>query len=122
MPTLSISLEAAANTRFLGFDAGADFSQLVADGKVQKTCRLAVYDGGHTSIFGTEGLVLGVPFFRAVGVAQDAERRRIGIGAPMLGDSLEPVEQQCVDPKNWFNTGRRVSLYRVSFVLVMVVS
>lgn len=150
-PWISISFETADTHRFLGFDSGADTRTCIPPSAYVKAsgragmCSLAIVDGGpYQRFFGREGIVLGVPFFRAVSVGVDVDRHRISIkNVPVLQASV-PVDAQtslsgessfqvsngavstsmlgelcpCADPKNWWQVGHRFSLWRVVAVLV----
>jgi len=151
-PWISISFETADTYRFLGFDTGADTRACIPPSAYVKTaarngmCSLAIVDGGpYQRFFGREGIVLGVPFFRAVSVGFDVKRRRISVkNAPLsLSQASIPMDGQisvssfqgqspaaapalgmagevcpCADPKNWWQVGHRFSFWRVVVVLV----
>lgn len=113
-PSLSISFEAASAWRFLGLDSGDDFVVCVPpEAYVRElphrpgNCQAEVVGVPHSRVFGSEAIVLGVPFFRAAAVVFDLDRRRI---------ALESRDVKCSDPKNVLHTGHRFSLLR--FVLV----
>lgn len=89
-PWISISFETHNNVRFLGFDTGRDTrvcippSAYVTPSSQAGRCSLAIVDAGvYQRFFGLEGIVLGVPFFKAVSVGVDVGRQLVGIGGPL---------------------------------------
>jgi len=64
-----------------------------------QTCRLAILDAGpYSTVFETEAIVLGVPFFRGVQVGYDSAQKRVAIGKSSE-TTASAVGFQCTDPK-----------------------
>lgn len=123
-PTITFSFEASSNVRFMGLDFGADFlvcmppSAYVRKKPKANVCFVQIVDGGK-QFFGVESMVLGVPFFRSATVAYDAERQQVAIGPLPSEESVGPA-CVCTDPKNWWDTGKRLSSKRIVLSLVLV--
>jgi len=126
-PSLSFSFETADNVRFMGLDMGSELRVCIpprvyvtSDSLGKGRCTLAI----QSSQSSDEALTLGVPFFRAIDIQfradgpsgrgisfiPDSEGQRLQDGQPCL----------CADPKNWFQTGQRFSMWRVVTVLTFV--
>lgn len=134
-PTISISFEGSGNLHFWSIDFGSDHvvcippeAYIVRDGEV---CKVAIVADGNDhsdrpDFFGMlhmkkhvpsrETIVLGVPFFRAMGVVYDGARHEVGLSAEKNPNCV------CTDPKNWWFTGRRLSIRRIILSLTLAVT
>mmetsp|Transcript_64142 Transcript_64142/g.134863 ORF Transcript_64142/g.134863 Transcript_64142/m.134863 type:complete len:562 (-) Transcript_64142:13-1698(-) len=124
-PTFTFSFEASDNTRFWGMDFGSDYLTCMPPAayvvQVKDICKVAFVDGGRFhQAFGTEAIVLGVPFFRARAVGKSLKSSEVALGRDGSDGDDGGLACVCRDPKSWWSSGDRISFRRILVALALV--